>query len=50
MSKYSIMLLCFRFKEALSDFDSSLKILHGNTAIDYKLLGLSYKLYSCDVS
>ena len=39
-----------RFYEALSDLDNAMKNLRGNMLIDYKQLGLQYKLYSCEVS
>lgn len=35
--------------EALKDLDTALKTLRGNQLIDYKQLGLQYKLYSCEV-
>ena len=39
----------FRFVDALKDFQSALTNLRGNLLIDYKQLGLQYKLYSCEV-
>ena len=39
-----------RFSEAMLDFETTLKNLRGNLLIDYKQLGLQYKLYSCEVS
>ena len=39
----------FRFVDALKDFESALTTLRGNLLIDYKQLGLQYKLYSCEV-
>ena len=33
----------------MTDFDNALKNLRGNLLIDYKPLGLMYKLYSCEV-
>jgi len=41
--------LCLRYDDAMSDFDTALKNLRGNLLIDYKQLGLQYKLYSCEV-
>lgn len=38
-----------RYADALSDFDIAFKNLRGNSLIDYKQLGLQYKLYSCEV-
>ncbi|XP_054622418.1 neutrophil cytosol factor 2 isoform X2 [Dunckerocampus dactyliophorus] len=38
-----------RFEESLGDFQLSLKALRGNQLIDYKVLGLRYKLYACEV-
>ena len=38
-----------RHKEALDDFTHALKQLRGNLLIDYKQLGLIYKLYSVEV-
>ena len=37
------------YSEAKSDMELSLKTLRGNPLIDYKQLGLQYKLYSCEV-
>ena len=34
----------------MSDLDNAIKNLRGNMLIDYKQLGLQYKLYSCEVS
>lgn len=39
-----------RYEESLADFQHSFKTLRGNQLIDYKALGLRYKLYACDVS
>ena len=39
-----------RFVDALKDFELALTTLRGNLLIDYKQLGLQYKLYSCEVS
>ena len=36
--------------DALKDFELALTNLRGNLLIDYKQLGLQYKLYSCEVS
>ena len=33
----------------MKNFDIALKTLRGNRLIDYKQLGLQYKLYSCEV-
>ena len=38
-----------RYDEAMKNFDIALKTLRGNRLIDYKQLGLQYKLYSCEV-
>ncbi|XP_061877481.1 neutrophil cytosol factor 2 isoform X1 [Entelurus aequoreus] len=38
-----------RFQESVSDFQLALKALRGNQLIDYKALGLRYKLYACEV-
>jgi hypothetical protein len=38
-----------RYMDALKDLDCALKNLRGNQLIDYKQLGLQYKLYSCEV-
>ncbi|XP_064396169.1 neutrophil cytosol factor 2-like isoform X2 [Halichondria panicea] len=38
-----------RHSEAMLDFESTMKNLRGNLLIDYKQLGLQYKLYSCEV-
>lgn len=37
------------YEDALSDFELAEKNLRGNVLIDYKQLGLQYKLYSCEV-
>ena len=42
------MISC-RYDEAMKNFDIALKTLRGNRLIDYKQLGLQYKLYSCEV-
>ena len=42
-------LISFRLSEALLDFETTFKNLRGNLLIDYKQLGLQYKLYSCEV-
>ena len=39
-----------RFVDALKEFDSALTHLRENLLIDYKQLGLQYKLYTCEVS
>lgn len=39
----------FRFEESLLDFQQAFKQLRGNQLIDYKPLGLRYKLYACEV-
>jgi len=41
--------LCLRYDDAMSNFDTALKNLRGNLLIDYKQLGLQYKLYSCEI-
>ncbi|XP_040922020.1 neutrophil cytosol factor 2 [Toxotes jaculatrix] len=38
-----------RYEESLGDFQQAFKTLRGNQLIDYKALGLRYKLYACDV-
>ncbi|KAF5899018.1 neutrophil cytosol factor 2, partial [Clarias magur] len=38
-----------RFEESLMDFQQAYKELRGNQLIDYKPLGLMYKLYACEV-
>uniref|UniRef100_A0A3Q3GUI5 Neutrophil cytosolic factor 2 n=1 Tax=Labrus bergylta TaxID=56723 RepID=A0A3Q3GUI5_9LABR len=38
-----------RFEESLGDFKRAFKALRGNQLIDYKALGLQYKLYACEV-
>ncbi|KAJ5646254.1 hypothetical protein N7490_002626 [Penicillium lividum] len=37
------------FEEALANFNDTLLYLRGNTSIDYEQLGLSFRLYSCEV-
>ncbi|XDV18031.1 hypothetical protein PO909_023815 [Leuciscus waleckii] len=37
-----------RFEESLLDFQQAFKQLRGNQLIDYKPLGLRYKLYACE--
>lgn len=39
-----------RFEESFADFQLAFKKLRGNQLIDYKPLGLRYKLYACEVS
>ncbi|XP_035517423.1 neutrophil cytosol factor 2 isoform X2 [Morone saxatilis] len=38
-----------RYEESVADFQRSFKTLRGNQLIDYKALGLRYKLYACEV-
>ncbi|XP_029313423.1 neutrophil cytosol factor 2 [Cottoperca gobio] len=38
-----------RYEESLGDFQHAFKALRGNQLIDYKALGLRYKLYACEV-
>ncbi|XP_027025269.1 neutrophil cytosol factor 2 [Tachysurus fulvidraco] len=38
-----------RFEESLMDFQQCFKELRGNHLIDYKPLGMMYKLYACEV-
>ncbi|XP_068603890.1 neutrophil cytosol factor 2 [Brachionichthys hirsutus] len=38
-----------RYDESLADFQHAYKALRGNQLIDYKALGLRYKLYACEV-
>ncbi|XP_026875166.2 neutrophil cytosol factor 2 isoform X2 [Electrophorus electricus] len=42
-------MLLRRFEESLLDFQQAFKELRGNQLIDYKPLGLRYKLYACEV-
>ena len=42
--------VCNSYDAALEDFETALRNLRGNLLIDYKQLGLQYKLYSCEVS
>ena len=39
-----------RYEESLGDFQNAFKALRGNQLIDYKALGLRYKLNACEVS
>ena len=39
-----------RFEESFADFQLAFKKLRGNQLIDYKPLGLRYKLFACEVS
>ena len=47
---YSHLIFPDRFVDGLKDFESALSHLRSNLLIDYKQLGLQYKLYSCEVS
>ncbi|XP_029004492.1 neutrophil cytosol factor 2 [Betta splendens] len=38
-----------RYEESLGDFQRAFKALRGNQLIDYKALGLRYKLYACEI-
>uniref|UniRef100_A0A3Q3WE20 SH3 domain-containing protein n=1 Tax=Mola mola TaxID=94237 RepID=A0A3Q3WE20_MOLML len=38
-----------RYEESLADFQNAFKALRGNQLIDYKALGLRYKLNACEV-
>ncbi|XP_031728272.1 neutrophil cytosol factor 2 [Anarrhichthys ocellatus] len=38
-----------RYEESLADFQQAFKALRSNQLIDYKALGLRYKLYACEV-
>uniref|UniRef100_A0A8C4HL74 Neutrophil cytosolic factor 2 n=1 Tax=Dicentrarchus labrax TaxID=13489 RepID=A0A8C4HL74_DICLA len=38
-----------RYEESVADFQRAFKTLRGNQLIDYKALGLRYKLYACEV-
>ncbi|KAM6980651.1 neutrophil cytosol factor 2 [Aplochiton taeniatus] len=38
-----------RFQESFADFNNAFTELRGNQLIDYKPLGLRYKLYACEV-
>lgn len=38
-----------RYEECLGDFQHAFKALRGNQLIDYKALGLRYKLFACEV-
>ncbi|XP_042366220.1 neutrophil cytosol factor 2 isoform X2 [Plectropomus leopardus] len=42
-------MLLKRYEESLADFQQAFKALRGNQLIDYKALGLRYKLYACEV-
>ena len=37
------------FEEALANFNDTLRLLRGNTYINYEQLGLNFKLFSCEV-
>lgn len=39
-----------RYEESLADFQHAFRTLRGNQLIDYKALGLRYKLFACEVS
>lgn len=39
-----------RYEAALSDFEETQLKLRSNPFIDYKQLGLQYKLYACEVT
>nr|XP_040022871.1 neutrophil cytosol factor 2 [Gasterosteus aculeatus aculeatus] len=38
-----------RYEESLADFQHAFRTLRGNQLIDYKALGLRYKLFACEV-
>lgn len=38
-----------QYKTAAGSFNTSLKLLRGNSVINYQQLGLEYKLYSCEI-
>ena len=38
-----------RYREALRGFEEALSKLHGHAYIDYKQLGLPYKLPKCEI-
>lgn len=37
------------YKKAASSFNTALKLLRGNSVVNYQQLGLEYKLYSCEI-
>lgn len=37
------------YKKAAASFNTALKLLRGNSVINYQQLGLEYKLYSCEI-
>lgn len=49
LSGIQILYYACSYYDALIDLDKALKNLRGNLLIDYKQLGLQYKLYSCEV-
>ncbi len=42
-------MLVARFNEALDDFHSALSKLRDHALIDYKQLGMTYKLAKCEI-
>uniref|UniRef100_UPI00358F7093 NADPH oxidase activator 1 n=1 Tax=Myxine glutinosa TaxID=7769 RepID=UPI00358F7093 len=43
------LFLSEHFEESLQDFEKAMNCLRGNALIDYKQLGLRFKLYACEV-
>uniref|UniRef100_A0A8C4QQB2 NADPH oxidase activator 1 n=1 Tax=Eptatretus burgeri TaxID=7764 RepID=A0A8C4QQB2_EPTBU len=43
------LFLSEQFEESLQDFQKAMHCLRGNALIDYKQLGLRFKLYACEV-
>lgn len=43
-------LSCFRYREAISDFDKAVEKLRSATFIDYTQLGMGYKLMLSEVT
>lgn len=50
LNKLTVLFIFKRYEESLADFQQAFKALRGNQLIDYKTLGLRYKLYACEVS
>lgn len=45
----SLLLLSCRYDLAIKDLKEALTQLRGNQLIDYKILGLQFKLFACEV-
>lgn len=41
--------LLYRYELAIEDFKEVLALLRGNQLIDYKILGLQFRLFACEV-